>query len=336
MISVIIPIYNSEKYLEQCIESVLRQTYKDIEVILVDDGSTDSSGLICDNFALNDSRIRVIHQKNARIAAARNAGIEIAKGDYLTFLDSDDYILPETYDSALSLMDKYGADLVQWDLQYLVEDDFNASANNMNRTKSAHVEYVTSNTGAIKIMLDTHHPDNRFNYICQCCNCVWSKLFKRELFDDIRFPLGKEYEDLRIVHRLYFNARKVVFTNDRFSIYRLRNNSVVHSMSPKGTIDGVEAFEDKYRMLKECSLSKCEQLLSLAAHNFLASMITAYPVVKGKREEFDLKRIVKINRDIRGDLKGASDLIVFFLLRISPAVAFGCVDLRRKMRKQKL
>lgn len=335
MISVIVPIYNSEKYIHQCVDSLINQTYREIEIILVDDGSTDSSGLICDDYALKDPRVRVIHQRNARIAAARNAGIDIAKGDYITFIDSDDYILPDTYSSALELMNKYGADMVQWDLQYLTESGFQNSVNDSNKTESEHVDFVTSNMGAIKIMLDTHHPDNRFNNICQCCNCVWPKLFKRELFDNIRFPLGKEYEDLRIVHKLYFNANNVVFTNKRFSVYRLRNDSVVHSMSPKGTIDGVEAFEDKYRMLKECNLSECEQLLPMAAHNFLASMVTAYPAVKGKREKSDLKRIVKKNRDIREDLKSVSDQLVFFLLNVSPSVAFRCVDLRRKVRKQK-
>lgn len=336
MISVIVPIYNSEKYIHQCVDSLINQTYREIEIILVDDGSTDSSGLICDDYALKDPRVRVIHQRNARIAAARNAGIDIAKGDYITFIDSDDYILPDTYSSALELMNKYGADMVQWDLQYLTESGFQNSVNDSNKTESEHVDFVTSNMGAIKIMLDTHHPDNRFNNICQCCNCVWPKLFKRELFDNIRFPLGKEYEDLRIVHKLYFNANNVVFTNKRFSVYRLRNDSVVHSMSPKGTIDGVEAFEDKYRMLKECNVSECEQLQSMAAHNFLASMVTAYPAVKGKREESDLKRIVKKNRDIREDLKSVSDQLVFFLLNVSPSVAFRCVDLRRKVRKQKI
>ena len=333
MISVVVPIYNSEKYLRQCIDSLINQVYSNLEIILVDDGSTDLSGAICDEYALKDARIRVIHQKNARIAAARNAGIDAARGEYITFIDSDDYILPNTYSTALSLMAKYGADIVQWDLQYLVEGSFQTSVNDSNKIVPEHVDFVTSNMGAIKIMLDTHHPDGRFNNICQCCNCVWPKLFKRELFDNIRFPLGKEYEDLRIVHRLYYNAEKIVFTNDRFSVYRLRNDSVVHSMSSKGIIDGVEAFEDKYKMIKECNLPEGKKLLPLAAHNFLASIVTAYPGVRGKKEIQDLKKIIKNADEMEKNLKGISDRLTYMVLRISPYIAFKIVDIRRKVRR---
>ena len=333
MISVVIPIYNSEQYLHECVDSVLAQTYSDIEVILVDDGSTDASGTICDEYAAKDSRVKVIHQKNAKIAAARNAGIEASTGEYLTFIDSDDYIHPDAYREALTLMERYDADLVQWDLENVPGIGFEDGKGIENKAMPQPCEIVTDNLGAIRIMLDFHHQDERFNYIVQCCNCVWPKLFKRHLFDQIRFPIGKEYEDLRIVHRLYMAAERVVFTNRRFSYYRVRKDSTIHTMNAKGSLDGVEAYADKVIMLRDCSEE--EVLLSMAAHNLLLSAMNAYPAVKGKPEE---KQVKKILIDLLGNghmLSTKGDKITYNVARTSLGMASFAVRLRRELRQGK-
>ena len=114
-VSIIVPVYNVEKYLRRCIDSILRQTLTDIEVILVDDGSFDSSGKICEEYARKDSGLRVIHQKNAGVAVARNTGLDIASGDYIAFVDSDDYIEPNMYQSMMQVANQYDCDVVLCD-----------------------------------------------------------------------------------------------------------------------------------------------------------------------------------------------------------------------------
>lgn len=333
MISVVVPVYNAEKYLNQCVDSLLNQTYSNIEVILVDDGSTDNSGVICDQYKKLDTRVKVIHQKNGRIAKARNAGIELASGQYITFIDSDDYIQANTYEVAMQLMHKYNADMVQWDLSFLPEDDYDTGMGDPNKSLNERIEFVVDSAGALKIMFDTHNPPKGFNSICQCCNCVWPKLFKRELFEQIRFPLGKEYEDLAIVHRLYKAANKIVFTNDRFSVYRLRNSSVVHSMPDKGIVDGLEAFIDKYVMILEWGADDALELLPLAAHKILANSISMYNGLSDKNQK---KRVHQLLKGIDGYhkyLPSKSDRLMFNLFRISPQLTYGLVMLRRKMKK---
>ena len=247
LISVVVPVYNAEKYLEQCIDSVLEQTYNNIELILVDDGSTDSSGDICDKYALKDQRVKVVHQKNARIGAARNRGIEEATGDYLTFIDSDDYIERETYQECIKLIEKYNADLIQWDLTFWSEegciDVF------PNRELSEYTELIMDRKAALEKMFEWKNMDSRFNHIWTDTHCIWTKMVKKELFDDLRFPEGKEYEDEMVLHHLIYKSKKVVFINRRFSNYRLRAKSTVHSMNLKGHADKVDALYDRYQMI---------------------------------------------------------------------------------------
>ena len=114
-VSVIVPVYNSEKYLNRCVDSILNQTYRSIELILVDDGSPDNSGRICDEYAEKDSRVRVIHKANAGVSAARNSGLEVASGDYATFVDSDDYIEPDMYSDMMEKVNQYNCDVVMCD-----------------------------------------------------------------------------------------------------------------------------------------------------------------------------------------------------------------------------
>lgn len=333
MISVVVPVYNAEKYLNQCVDSLLNQTYSNIEVILVDDGSTDNSGVICDQYKELDTRVKVIHQKNGRIAKARNAGIELASGQYITFIDSDDYIQNIAYETAVQLMRKYDADMVQWDLSFLPEEDYDTGIGDPNKALENHIEFAVDSVGALKIMFDTHNPPKGFNSICQCCNCVWSKLFKRELFEHIRFPLGKEYEDLAIVHRLYKAANQIVFTNDRFSIYRLRNSSVVHSMPDKGIVDGLEAFIDKYAMILEWESNDAKKLLSLASHKILANSISMYNGLSDKKQKKRVHQLLKEVEGYQNYLPSKSDKLMFNLFRISPQLTFSLIMLRRKIKK---
>lgn len=251
-ISVIVPVYNSEKYLKRCVESVINQTYQDWELLLIDDGSTDHSGKMCDQYAALDMRIKTVHQENARIGAARNRGLDMATGDYITFIDSDDYIEPDTYETAIMLMKENDADLVQWDCEYFYEN--NKKAYDMNRTKTENVKdavIVADSIQAMRMCVMRERGDERFNNIQMCSHCVWTKLGKKEIFDGVRFPVGKEYEDEAMLHYLYYNAKKTIFVNRRFSHYMLRDNSTVHTMPLKGTVDHVDAYDDRIRLVEK-------------------------------------------------------------------------------------
>lgn len=282
IVSTIIPVYNSEKYLSKCIESVLNQTIRDLECILVDDGSTDSSPSICDKYARMDSRVKVIHQKNARIGAARNAGIDVAIGDYITFLDSDDFIEPMTYEKCLQYMKQDNVDIVEWDIQYFYDDGFGEDEKNKPLPKE-HITLNLTNWDTMHYMYNLKHMDSRFNNIGLVTHCVWTKIFKKELFEQgIRFPVGKEYEDELIVHRLMEKARRIITTNERFSHYRLRKESTIHTMPLSGRYNKLEAMEDRFKMIlthDDLTLKK------LAARDYMMQIINFYTSAKNNRND---------------------------------------------------
>ncbi len=205
-ISIIIPIYNSEAYLHQCIESIIKQTYTDLEIILVNDGSTDNSAVICDYYAKKDPRIKVIHQKNQRIGAARNKGLEEATGEWVTFLDSDDYMELDAYKFALNIALKYQADIVQWDLIFEPEKGCKDIIDN--KAVQPYAERICNNEEALGIMFEYKNMDSRFNHLWTVSHCVWPKLYRKSLFDEVRFPVNKEYEDEMIL-TLIFNRTTI-------------------------------------------------------------------------------------------------------------------------------
>lgn len=187
LLSVIVPIYKVERYLPRCVDSILKQTYGKLEIILVDDGSPDGCGAICDDFAGKDSRIRVIHKENGGLSDARNAGIDIARGDYLAFVDSDDYLEPDAYQSMLALAEKYAAKLVCAG-RYDEDDRTGDTAPGLCPERE---EFVTG-VELVRRILRWEHLDS----------AAWDKLYARELFRDIRYPVGRVVEDVPTTYRL--------------------------------------------------------------------------------------------------------------------------------------
>ncbi len=193
LISIIIPVYNVKDYLEKCLHSVCGQTYRNLEIIVVDDGSTDGSGEICDRFAQTDSRIKVIHQLNSGQSCARNKGLSIAQGKYIGFVDSDDWVEPDMYEFLCRLLEDNDADI-------------SVCAHYIERTATTEVRYssgmLTSFSGAeaVRAVID----DKRVR------NYLWDKLYKRELFDEIRFPEGQIFEDMAVSYRILHKAHRVV------------------------------------------------------------------------------------------------------------------------------
>lgn len=208
MISVIIPVYNVALYLEACLNSVVSQSYTNLEILLIDDGSTDHSGAICDQFASIDSRIKVIHQKNAGAAAAKNAGLRAATGEYLSFVDSDDYLESGAFALMVSCLEKYDADVVQCAYRDLFTD---GSFSTVNRES---VETYTAEEYLLR-------------YTTDWTSCLlWDKLYKRALFSGIFFEEGHIVDDEFFTYQGIMNAQCVVYTPEIVYYYRKRKSSV--------------------------------------------------------------------------------------------------------------
>lgn len=236
LISVIVPIYNVEVYLPKCVDSILEQTYENLEIILVDDGSTDLSGAIADDYQKKDSRIRVIHKTNGGLSDARNCGIEEAHGEYFGFVDSDDYIAPDMYMTLYEIMIRYGAKISVCDKFDVTE----GSVGVYEDVSDAEV-FCTDAEEAMRIVLD-----GKRNYAY-----AWNKLYKREVFDNIRYPVGKFIEDAFIILQLFDAAERVVFTTAKKYYYLCRPNSIMTlKFSPKH-LDCIEAHEKNYRYILE-------------------------------------------------------------------------------------
>lgn len=207
LVSIIIPVYKVEEYLHECIDAVLKQTYKNLQIILVDDGSPDSCGLICDQYKINDPRIEVIHKENGGLSSARNRGLELAQGEYISFIDSDDYVSPVFIEELVNAAEEYNSDVVCVD--YTTEEQ--------KLSCSKHSQSLILNTNdAISMLL------NPTGYRC----FAWNKLYKKYLFENIRYPEGRLYEDIVTTYELFKFCNKIVYINSPYYYYRVRESSI--------------------------------------------------------------------------------------------------------------
>lgn len=210
LVSVIIPIYNVAAYLRKCLDSVVEQTYRHLEIILVDDGSPDDCPYICDEYARKDSRIKVIHKPNGGISDARNAGIDAATGYYIGFVDSDDWLAPEMYATLVACAQKHEADIAICAFYY-------AEGRNLSPSCDKHQEdLLLGREEALKLLF---RDDLVKNY-------VWNRIYRRELFEGIRFPVGRKYEDIPVSYRLFDRIRTFAFVNIPLYYYRIHAASI--------------------------------------------------------------------------------------------------------------
>ena len=207
-ISVIVPVYNVESYLPACLDSILAQDYLNLEIILIDDGSTDNSGAICDNFVQKDPRLHVIHQANGGAAAAKNAGLRIATGEYLSFVDSDDTLEPGAFHHMAALLEEHSADAVQCSFRDVFTDE---------AIDHIALEDVCTFT--------TQEYLKRYTTDWTCC-LLWDKLYKRSLFEGIFFEEGHIVDDEFFTYQGMMNAKKIVHDHTIVYNYRRRRSSV--------------------------------------------------------------------------------------------------------------
>lgn len=231
-VSIIIPIYNAESHLDKCIGSAVCQTYGDLEIILVNDGSTDGSEKICRSFAEKDRRILLINQENAGVSAARNAGLDACTGELITFIDSDDYVSEDYVEYLISLMDRYGSDIVCSGQKDLLSVDDPVV---IKGPEAILKEYLTTNA---------------------IYAAVWGKLYKKHIFDDIRFPAGKRFEDNYVLFRVLGKCNSLTLGQIRKYSYVSNAESFVNETFSSAQLDIVDAMaaQREYILEKHPSL----------------------------------------------------------------------------------
>lgn len=266
-VSVIVPVYNVEKYLDRCIESMVNQSYDNIEIILVDDGSTDKCSLICDFWKEKDARINVIHQINRGLSAARNAGLEVFNGEYVTFIDSDDYISYNYIEVLLELLLRCKADIAVANFRYIYEDNSGIS-------KEANI-YNTVKSGR-DIILEERRG---ISYGISC-----AKLYKSALFENLRFPIGKYHEDEFVFYEVMWQASKVVCTNKALYYYLQRSNSIMgQGASPQKMRDVVEARKHRKLFFEEKGDKELlEDSIELYMNTIYSALITHKNCYRGE------------------------------------------------------
>ena len=218
LVSVIVPVYKVEKYIEKCIDSILRQSYKNLQIILVDDGSPDNCGSICDEYAIIDERISVIHQKNQGIAGARNSGLKVVQGEWIAWVDSDDWVEPDFIAGMLSEALSHNADIVIC----------GRSEEYKNRSKKCGVREKTT--------LDPEHATILLLEDKAIRSYMCDKLWRSDLFKGVSFPVGYSYEDIAVCYKLFLKAKYIVCIPKAYYHYIIRSESITNSGNAKDNL----------------------------------------------------------------------------------------------------
>lgn len=288
-ISVIVPVYNTEKYLDRCIRSIIDQTFSDFELILVDDGSKDNSGFICDEWEKKDSRIKVIHQKNAGAGAARNAGLAIATGDYINFVDSDDWISPEMYEILYNSLQKSSAAVAMTGM--ISKSRYEESA----KIDAVQIHYTMKNTKEmLKRFFRVNGEDSSIISVC-------GRLIDRKILQNFRFVEGTISEDVSAAFFLCINSPKTVVINIPMYNYFQNTSGVTKSKVTKRDFEYIQAFQRIYSYIN----SHMPDFSYYAEMNVLRSQFTILSKMKlygydkedieVKKTYFSLKKIIRSN-----------------------------------------
>ncbi len=244
LISIIVPVYNVEKYIHQCVDSIINQTYTNLEIILVDDGSPDNCGKICDEYAAKDSRIKVIHKPNGGLSDARNCGIEAADGEWLMFIDSDDWIEPDMAQKLLDAVTKEKADMAVCSVTLFNEKERLTPDNYLSPARTV---------SGIQLLKEKWL---NVQFIIAC-----NKIYKKELFENIRYPVGKLHEDEFVIHYLLYEAKKVCVIEDKLYNYRQNENSITGSKYSPRNLDAFFAIADRICFYNQINCIDCAEPL---------------------------------------------------------------------------
>jgi len=276
-LSVIVPIYRGEKYLKRCIDSIVNQTYKNLEIILVDDGSPDKSGEICDEYEKKDRRIRVLHQENKGLSAARNSGIDMSSGDFIGFVDSDDYINERMYEVLLSDCFKFGAEVSVCSMVR-----FEGTAADIEKKQIDEIKVFSAHEALINL-----HGRDGYIYAVAV-----NKLYRRDLFKGLRFPLNKINEDEFLICKVIDNAKRIVLTEEVLYYYFVNNDSITSDPHYLMTPDIFEVFEDRKDYFIQRGYT---DLIPFVHRAYLDRVIARYNLLKktGRVQRCDLAELKK-------------------------------------------
>ena len=284
LVSVIIPVYNAEKYLDRCISSVVEQSHKELEIILIDDGSSDSSAVICDGWVQRDQRIRCKHQQNSGVSSSRNQGIKMATGAYLMMVDSDDYIYEKTIEYMLEAIECGQNEMVVCDFEKGTDDrhSFNIARVDINE----HPECLEPEEVLLKIYGNDH---DKLRYVVP-----WCKLYRRSLFDGIRYPDGRIFEDIYTTHQIIYKCNHIAILDQPFWYYYQHESSIMNQPFHVEKQDYLEALADRVDFFREKELKNLEQH---AYDELLHSLIWEYSRARDViHDEVAKQRITKIFR----------------------------------------
>ena len=289
LITIIIPVYNVEKYIEKNIQSVISQTYNKLEIILVDDGSKDNSGKICDEYAKTDNRISVIHKENGGLSDARNKGLEISTGNWIFFLDSDDFLPKFSIETLYNLAINNNADISVGTFYDYYNSDFNIDYEIFDKDLDITVNVYKDEQG-LETML----------YNSKITNAACNKLYKKELFEDITFPKGKLYEDLGTTYKLFYNAKRVTLTNQHtYCYFRDRLDSIMNKTYNSNRMQGLKYAEEileftnnKIPAIKKSAISRL----------YMECIFILIEMPKDKEFNEDRKKINYYLRKYRGQI----------------------------------
>lgn len=277
VITIVVPVYKVEAYLNRCVDSILAQTFTDFELILVDDGSPDNCGKMCDEYAEKDSRISVIHQKNGGLSAARNSGIDIARGEWITFIDSDDWIHPDYLRVLLEAAKKYGADVAVGRYESVRDGD--------------EVDNGTIDPDVGLENVEDFWVNNRTN-----ATVAWGKLYKRSFFDELRYPVGKYHEDEYVTHKILFACEKLAVVDAPIYRYFYNDSSISRMNYLRRLPDILEAFRRHEEFFKD---SPWREAHRLEVEKYAEAYSNAIWMLKNEKDA-DSK---KITDGLRAELK---------------------------------
>ena len=312
LISIIVPVYNVEQYLERCMTSILNQTYKKLEIILVDDGATDNSSKMCDEYARLDNRVKVIHKANGGLSDARNAGIEIATGEYIGYVDSDDWIEPDMYERMYNACIENDAQLAV--CRYASEYKDKTVLGGKNTVVPLNRDEL------LKIYISGHD-----EYIIY--NSVWSKLFKRELVEGVQFPKGRNSEDIMYTTKAFCKLEKAVYIDSCLYHYVLDREGSIMNVSR-----GERMFKDEIPFWREhishIRENVSDKLADLAAYHFWRRLLFYYIDMKSNSHKEYAKRLVaeiksdktEISRVYKGGIVAKGDKARMKLFMVNPSL----------------
>ncbi len=282
-ISVIIPIYNVEKYLPQCLDSIINQTYTNLEIILVNDGSTDSSPKICDEYAAKDPRIKVIHKKNGGLSDARNAGYQEVTGDYLAFVDSDDMVALDLYNNLLETAVFYNADIVECGFVKFIDEK------DLQKLSSQNTADEFGTEEALELLMKE-----------ELKQVVWNKIYKKEVVNSFLFEKGKIHEDEFWTYKIFARAKKIVKLSTPLYFYRQQNESIMAEKYTVKRLAGIEAREERVHFIEK----EFPSLAYIAVQSFWQAALFNYQLmVKNPDVDADFSHRKSILKKIENNVK---------------------------------